>query len=79
MLMKRWSVGTVSGRGCAECAVSSTHTLFPLFATRLATPSNAQYGYAVAPNGRFLMNVVGDESSASPITIVQNWTAGLKK
>jgi len=52
---------------------------FSLFATRLATPSNAQYGYAVAPNGRFLMNVVGDESSASPITIVQNWTAGLKK
>jgi Tol biopolymer transport system component len=52
---------------------------FPLFATRLAAPSNAQHGYAVAPDGRFLMNVIGDESSAAPITIVQNWTAGLKK
>jgi Tol biopolymer transport system component len=52
---------------------------FPLFATRLVAPSNPQQGYAVAADGRFLMNVIGDESSASPITIVQNWTAGLKK
>jgi hypothetical protein len=28
---------------------------------------------------RFLMNVIADEMTASPITIVQNWTAALKK
>ena len=48
-----------------------------LFAARLAVPNNAQQGYAVAPDGRFLMNVA-IESPASPITIVQNWTTGLK-
>ncbi len=57
-----------------------------LFPTRLASGaaifpagyfSRAQY--AVAPDGRFLMNVAADEAVTSPITIVQNWTAGLKK
>jgi len=52
---------------------------FPLFATRLAAPSNAQQGYAVAPDGRFLMNVGADDAVTSPITIVQNWTTALKK
>jgi Tol biopolymer transport system component len=54
----------------------------PLFLTRLASgggvvPSRSQY--AVAPDGRFLMNTVFDEASAPPITIVLNWQAGLKK
>jgi hypothetical protein len=36
--------------------------------------------YVVAPDGqRFLINITADESTASPITIVTNWTAGLKK
>ena len=36
--------------------------------------------YAVAPDGqRFLINVTAEEASASPITIVLNWTASLKK
>ena len=30
-------------------------------------------------NGRFLINVTADDAVASPITIVQNWTAALKK
>ena len=30
-------------------------------------------------DGRFLMNVAEDAAVTSPITIVQNWTAGLKK
>ena len=57
-----------------------------LFPTRLAsganvitTGHNSRAQYAVAPDGRFLMNVAADEAVASPITIVQNWTAGLKK
>jgi hypothetical protein len=54
----------------------------PLFPTRLASgpavpPGRSQY--AVAPDGRFLLNTVVDESSASPITVVLNWTAALTK
>jgi hypothetical protein len=33
----------------------------------------------IPPDGRFLMNVSADEGVTSSITIVQNWTAGLKK
>ncbi|MGH9257651.1 MAG: protein kinase domain-containing protein [Vicinamibacterales bacterium] len=58
----------------------------PLFSTRLATGANiapagflARAQYAVAPDGRFLMNVAADEAVTSPITIVQNWTAALTK
>jgi hypothetical protein len=58
----------------------------PLFTTKLATGVNivpagfqARAQYAVAADGRFLMNVSADEGVISPITIVQNWTVGLKK
>ena len=30
--------------------------------------------YAVAPDGRFLINVTVEEATASPITVVLNWT-----
>ena len=50
----------------------------PLFPTRHAISPQQKQQYAVAPDGRFLMNVVLDEESAAPITIVQNWTASLK-
>jgi Tol biopolymer transport system component len=54
----------------------------PLFTTRLAMGPNVmgtKPQYAVAPDGRFLLNVRVDEDTAPPITIVQNWTATLKK
>jgi Tol biopolymer transport system component len=52
----------------------------PLFRTRLVGVDQPKAQYAVAPDGqRFLMNVIADEATASPITIVQNWTAALKK
>ena len=58
----------------------------PLFATKLATGVNivpagfqARAQYAVAADGNFLMNISADEGVISPITIVQNWTVGLKK
>ncbi len=57
----------------------------PLFPTRLASGANILSGgfskpqYAVAPDGRFLLNTAVDEETASPITIVLNWDAGLKK
>jgi hypothetical protein len=35
--------------------------------------------YDVAPDGRFLINVPVAEGASSPITIVQNWAAGLRK
>jgi Tol biopolymer transport system component len=54
-----------------------------LFQTRIVggNLSNTQrQQYAVAPDGkRFLVNTIADESTASPIIIVTNWTAGLKK
>jgi hypothetical protein len=48
----------------------------PLFPTRLATgasviPGRAQY--AVAPDGRFLLNTIVDDTAPSPITVVVNW------
>jgi len=69
---------------------TNTHTLeagapVALFPTRLATGGNiatagflARAQYAVTPDGRFLMNIA-DDAVTSPITIVQNWTVGLKK
>ncbi|MGH9257656.1 MAG: protein kinase domain-containing protein [Vicinamibacterales bacterium] len=72
---------TVEGRAVE---VGAPVALFP---TRLASGAsigsaggaafNAQY--AVAADGRFLMNVALDEAATSPITIVQNWVAGLKQ
>ena len=57
-----------------------------LFPARLASGANipsagflARAQYAVAPDGRFLMNVAADEGITSPITIVLNWQAGLRR
>jgi Tol biopolymer transport system component len=57
-----------------------------LFSTRMATGGNivstgflARAQYVVAPDGRFLMNVAADDAVTSPITIVLNWAAGLKR
>lgn len=55
-----------------------------LFPTRLATGGNIATGgfgaraqYAVAPDGRFLMNIAADDAVASPITVVLNWQSAL--
>jgi eukaryotic-like serine/threonine-protein kinase len=57
-----------------------------LFSTRLPTGGNIPPGgfqaraqYAIAPDGRFLLNMASDNPVTAPITIVQNWTAGLKE
>jgi Tol biopolymer transport system component len=53
----------------------------PLFRTRLATGANVVAGrpeYAVAPDGRFLMNTVVEDTAASPITVIVNWAATLE-
>jgi hypothetical protein len=55
----------------------------PLFRTRLAEGAGVtgyRPQYAVARDGRFLMNVSVDEAApALPITVVINWAAGAKK
>jgi Tol biopolymer transport system component/predicted Ser/Thr protein kinase len=53
----------------------------PLFQTRV--PGRGTYlrsHYAAAPDGqRFLVNTETGDSTPNPITVVLNWTAGLKK
>jgi eukaryotic-like serine/threonine-protein kinase len=58
----------------------------PLFRTRLASGAsiNPSRGgvkpqYAVASDGRFLMNVSVEGATAQPITVVLNWDAALKR
>jgi len=49
----------------------------PLFETH---GPNARYFYDVSPDGqRFLIISVPQAASAAPVTVVVNWTAGLKK
>jgi Tol biopolymer transport system component len=57
-----------------------------LFKTQLATGPNINSGgtgsraqYAVAPDGRFLMNITLEGSAPPPITVVLNWDAALKE
>jgi Tol biopolymer transport system component len=55
----------------------------PLFKARLLGGARALQNYRhqwdVGPDGRFLINVPVGEETGSPITLVQNWAAGLKK
>ena len=58
----------------------------PLFRTRLASGAGGNVSglmskqqYAVASDGRFLMNVAVEAATAPPITVVLNWDAALKK
>ena len=49
-----------------------------LFEARLGTVHRNRY--VVAANGqRFLLNTLVEESATSPITVVLNWTTGLKR
>jgi eukaryotic-like serine/threonine-protein kinase len=56
-----------------------------LFPTLFARGANVNIGwmsrqqYAVTADGRFLINVAADEPATSPMTIVHNWTVGLKQ
>jgi len=45
--------------------------------TRITTSMFGWFQYAVAPDGRFLINSFPSETS-SPLTLITNWTAGLK-
>ena len=50
----------------------------PLFEARPQT--GQRYPYAVSADGqRFLINALPEQAASAPITVVLNWTAGLKK
>ena len=56
----------------------------PLFRARIfgsgTLAGGAYFRYAAAPDGkRFLIDSVAEETVQAPITVVLNWTAGLKK
>jgi serine/threonine protein kinase len=54
----------------------------PLFTTRLANGANVagtRAQYAVASDGRFLMNVRIDDDRTAPITVVLNWLQELRR
>jgi hypothetical protein len=49
----------------------------PLFQTR---SYGLRYSYVVSADGqRFLINSAPEQKASAPITVVLNWTAGLKK
>jgi hypothetical protein len=61
-------------------------TAAPLFPTRLATGTaisltgfGSRAQYAVASDGRFLLNATADDAITPPITVVLNWTAALPR
>jgi eukaryotic-like serine/threonine-protein kinase len=76
---------TISGGSKSETIVPGTAVA--LFRNpRLAVAGNtgtsnflARPPYAVTANGRFLLDVSTGDEGAAPITVVLNWTAGLKK
>ena len=50
----------------------------PLFETHAVT--GLRYPYDVSADGqRFLISTLSGQTTSAPITIVLNWTAGLKK
>ena len=49
-----------------------------LFPVRLR-PSGSGFGYDIAKDGRFLIPTPVESDASLPITVVVNWTAGLRK
>jgi hypothetical protein len=56
------------------CRAGAPHGLFQ---TRIIAASLAGFQYDVTPDGRFLINSL--PSGASPLTLLTNWTAALKR
>ncbi|HEY5619142.1 MAG TPA: protein kinase [Vicinamibacterales bacterium] len=70
----------VAVMGAADGKTLDIGAPVPLFRTRLATGGGVvprRPEYAVAPDGRFLMNTIVESTAASPITVVINWAATL--
>jgi Tol biopolymer transport system component/predicted Ser/Thr protein kinase len=70
----RLMAASVNGKG----AGFEVGAVKPLFATRIVGGGN--YRYDVSADGqRFLINTAPEQATSAPITVVLNWTAGLKK
>jgi eukaryotic-like serine/threonine-protein kinase len=72
------AVSITIGRNGATIEAGTPVALFPV---RLASGPNVYLGqtqYAVAADGRFLMNVSIDDAAPPPISIVINWDSALK-
>jgi hypothetical protein len=50
----------------------------PLFPTRIVFAGGYQYDVS-ADGQRFLIDSAPEQATSAPITVVLNWTAGLKK
>jgi len=75
----RVMAAAISGEGAAV-QVGTVQALFSARPRMAAFVGSEQYAYDVSPDGqRFLVNTLADQSAAPPITLVVNWTAGLKK
>jgi Tol biopolymer transport system component len=62
----------------ASASSFEAETPVPLFQTRMNNIGSKQQ-YAVAPDGRFLINQIMDDASATPITLILNWRPGKEK
>jgi hypothetical protein len=63
----------VNGRGTSF----EVGAVRPLFDTRQA---GVRYAYDVTADGqRFLVNTAVEKADAAPITVVVNWTAGMRR
>ena len=70
----RLVAASVNGKG----AGFEVGAVKPLFATRIVGGGNYQYDVS-ADGQRFLIDTAPEQATSSPITVVLNWTAGLKK
>jgi Tol biopolymer transport system component len=70
----RLMAATVNGKG----GNFEVGVVKPLFGTR--APIGFRYPYDVSADGqRFLINTLPEQATSAPITVVVNWTAGLKR
>jgi len=70
----RLMAAAVNGKG----ASFEVGAVMPLFETRAMT--GLRFPYDVFADGqRFLINTLPEQATSAPITVVLNWTAGLKK
>jgi len=70
----RLMAASVNGKGTGF----EVSAVKPLFATRIVVGGGYQYDVS-ADGQRFLINAAPEQAASAPITVVLNWTAGLKK
>ena len=70
------TAATVNGDG-ATFEVGAVRTLFAVRPRPMVTLGD--YPYDVSADGRFLVNSLVEETASAAITLVINWTSGLKK